>query len=99
VPTLQVEPPSAEKNASKSPTATQSLVEAHDTELRGPDPLGKVPALQVEPPSVDWRTCAASLLASPTATQSLVEAQDTDLRLYKPPGSVLALQVEPLSVE
>jgi hypothetical protein len=52
VPAFQVEPPSVEKMLSP-PTATQSLVEAHDTELREPTPLGRVLELQVEPPVVE----------------------------------------------
>jgi glutathione S-transferase len=37
------------------PTVTQTSVEAHDTELREVMPLGRVPTLQAEPPSVEYR--------------------------------------------
>jgi hypothetical protein len=62
-------------------------------------PLGRVPELQVEPPSVEKSTCPRPLLVTPTATQSLVGAHDTEPRLITSLGRVPELQVEPPSVE
>jgi hypothetical protein len=56
------------------PTATQSFVVTHETELRPPViPAGREPTVHVAPPFVLKATDD-----EPTATQSLIEGHDTD---------------------
>jgi imidazoleglycerol phosphate synthase glutamine amidotransferase subunit HisH len=66
-----------------SPTATQSVAEAHETPQRltcvEPVGSGRVVAVQVEPERVST-TGTVVLLSSPTATQSVAEMHETASR-------------------
>lgn len=79
------------------PTATQSLVEPHETVLRNDTPEGTGSAFQVVPPLAVVRIASESLPA-PTITQSLVEAHETDTTPPNPAGKVALYQDAPAVV-
>jgi hypothetical protein len=77
------------------PTATQSVVDPHDTADTALTELLSMRALQTAPPSVVRAATAESELSLPTATQSEVEAHETAARAETSPGTVSVVQASP----
>jgi hypothetical protein len=90
------------------PTASQTLVEAHETPGFPIPPSGKVWGVHLEPPSVVpkmasprivpplWRVTPTTV--RPTASQTLVEAHETPKSVAAAVEEVWVVQVEPPSV-
>jgi hypothetical protein len=79
------------------PTASQTLVEAHETlEIPSP-PIGRACAVQVDPPSVVPRMTPREE-TEPTASQTLVEGHEIPTIPTTPVGRVWGVQVDPPSV-
>jgi hypothetical protein len=109
LPWVQVEPPSVEVTAMftgilegelrLSPTATQNVELVQETLVSSLTVEGRLPWVQVEPPSVDVRAMSKLLKVSPTATQNVELVHETPLRSLTVEGRVPCAQVEPPSVE
>jgi hypothetical protein len=88
-------PPSVVVMIVPEPTATQSVVDPHDTADTALTELLSMRALQTAPPSVVRAATAESELFLPTATQSAVDGHEIPARAETLPGTVSVVQASP----
>jgi hypothetical protein len=94
---VQVVPPFVVISPDPEPTATQVVVEAHDTASSDEGLVGVFSSVQVAPPFVVPMATGVpfSVAVDPTAVQSVAEGHEMPSRVSTPEGAFSAVQLAP----